>query len=109
MLFTIKNNKYQSAEYLRTNTLLRAYCIIQKYPMHAQEIALDNYLQLQYKTSLKNMCIKLLLSLTFHEDDSGDFILLFKHKEHDQMATLITYGNGAIPGSQILKVALANY
>ena len=106
MLFTIKNNKYQSAEQLRTTTLMQAYYIIQKYPMHAQEIALDNYLQLQYKASLKNLCIKLLLSLTFYEDDSGNFNLLFKDKDDDDLASLITYGNGAIPGSQILKTAL---
>jgi hypothetical protein len=106
MLFTIKNDKYLSAERLRTTALLHAYFIIEKYPMHAQELILDNYIQQQYKVSLKNLCIKLLLSLTFFEDDSGDFTLLFKDKEHDKLASLITYGNGAIQGSQILKVAL---
>lgn len=108
MLFTIKNNKYLSADRLRTTTLLQAYYIIQKYPMRAQEIALDNYLKQQYKISLKNLCVKLLLSITFYKDDSGDFILLFKDKEHDKLASLITYGTGALPGSQILKIALTD-
>jgi hypothetical protein len=54
------------------------------------------------------MCIKLLLSLTFHTNKDGDLILLFRDQKHDKIAQLITYGNGAIPGSQILKIALKN-
>ena len=65
MFFTIKNDRYQSTEQLRTNTLLNAYFIIKNYPMHASDLALDQYIKQQYKTSLKDMCIKLLLSLTF--------------------------------------------
>lgn len=107
MFFPIKNNKYLSKDRLRITTLLNAYAAIQRYPMRAQEMALDMYIQQQYETSLKNMCIKLLLSLTLYEDDDG-FILLFKDKKYDQIASLITYGNGAIPGSQILKTALTN-
>jgi hypothetical protein len=52
------------------------------------------------------MCIKLLLSLTFYEDNEGNLILLFKDQRYDKIAQLITYGNGAIPGSRILQIAL---
>lgn len=106
MFFKIKNNRYQSVAQLRTNTLLNAYFIIKKYPIHASEVAMDNYLQQQYKTTLKNMCIKLLLSMSFYEDDEGSLILLFKDPKYDKIAQLITYGNGAIPGSRILQIAL---
>jgi hypothetical protein len=106
MFFKIKNNKYQSADQLKTNTMLNAYFIIKKYPIHATEVAMDNYIQQQYKTTLKNMCIKLLLSMSFYTDDEGDLILLFKDPKYDQIAQLITYGNGAIPGSRILQIAL---
>ncbi len=108
MFFTIKNSKYMSNEYLRTSTLLKAYYIIKKYPMSAAEMLLDQYLQQQYKTSLKDMCIKLLLRLTYYEDESRNLIMLFKDQKHDQLARLITYGNGAIPGSKILQIALKN-
>ena len=108
MFFAIKNNKYQSIEHLRTNTLLNAYFIIQNYSLHASELILDNYIQQQYKTSLKNLCIKLLLSLTFYEDAEGNLVLLFKDQKYDKLASLITYGNGAIPGSRILQIALKN-
>jgi hypothetical protein len=106
MLFTIKKRQYMSTEQLRTNTMLNAYLIIQKYPLKTQDQLMDNYIQRQYETSLKNLCVKLLLDLTFYEDDSGNLVLLFKNLASDKLAQLITYGNGAVPGSKILQVAL---
>lgn len=108
MLFTIKNKQRISVDHLRTTTMLSAYYIIKNYPMRASDTILDSYIQQQYDTSLKNMCIKLLLSLTFHKDNEGNLILLFKDQKYDKIAQLITYGNGAIHGSQILKMALSN-
>jgi hypothetical protein len=107
MLFTIPNKRYMSVEQLRTSTMLSAYYVIKSYPMRATDIMLDNYIQQQYNASLKNMCIKLLLSLTFHEDTQGNLVLLFKDSKYDKLAQLITYGNGAIPGSRILQTALS--
>lgn len=106
MLFTITNNKYLSTEQLRSNTLLDAYFIIYNYSMHASDLLMDQYIQQQYKMSLKNMCIKLLLNLSYCKDDEGNLILLFKDQRYDKIASLITYGNGAIPGSRILQIAL---
>ena len=55
------------------------------------------------------MCIKLLLELTAYKDDDDNLVLLFKDPKFDAIARLITYGNGAIPGSKILKVAIHNF
>jgi hypothetical protein len=107
MFFIVKNKQFKSPEQLRANTMLDAYFIIKNYPMHASDLILDQYIQQQYDTSLKNMCIKLLLSLTFHKDSDGNLILLFKDQKYEKIARLITYGNGAIPGSRILKIALS--
>ena len=107
MLFTVVNKQYKSVEQLRTNTLVGAYYIIKNYPMLAADKILDSYIQQQYGTSLKNMCIKLLLSLTFHKDNDGNLLLLFRDQKYDKIAQLITYGNGAIPGSKILRIALS--
>jgi hypothetical protein len=74
--------------------------------MGAADILMDRYVQQQYKMSLKNLCVKLLLNLTFYEDNAGNLVLLFKDNKYDNIASLITYGNGAIPGSKILKIAL---
>ena len=108
MFFKVKNKHYLSTEQLRTDTLLNAYFLIQNYSLHASDLVLEQFLQQQYKTTLKNMCIKLLLSLTFYKDDDGNLILLFKDQKYDKLASLITYGNGAIPGSRILQIALQN-
>lgn len=108
MFFSIKNKHYLSTDQLRTSTLLRAYYIVQKYPLHASDIPMDNFIQQQYNVSLKNMCIKLLLNLSFYEDNTGSLVLMFKNPKYDQIARLITYGNGAIPGSRILQTALTD-
>lgn len=109
MLFTIKNKHKSSVEQLRTSSLLNAYFVVKNYPMRATELILDSYINQQYKTSLKDMCVKLLLNLTFYKDEeTGNLVLLFKNNKYDNIASLITYGNGAIPGSRILQTALRN-
>lgn len=109
MFFNIDNKRYLSPELLRTSALMSAYYTIQNYPLKASELALDQFIKQQYHTSLKNICIKLLLNLTFYKDPYGNFILLFKDPKYDKLARLITYGNGAIPGSKILQIALNNH
>lgn len=106
MFFTVNNKRYLSTEQLRTDTLLGAYYIIQNYPLKAADLLMDSYIQQQFKTSLKNLCVKLLLNLTYYENNDGDLVLLFKNHKYDTIARLITYGNGAIPGSKILQTAL---
>ena len=108
MFFTLQNNKYLSPRQLRTSTLMSAYYIINSYPLRASDKILNDYLQMTYKTSLKNICIKLLLNISFLKDTDGNFVLLFKDPALDKLAQLITYGNGAIPGSKILQIALKN-
>ncbi len=106
MFFTVQNKHYLTPEQLRTDTLMTAYFIIEGYPLKASEQRLDNFIQKQYKTSLKNMCITLLLNLTFYRNKEGNLILMFKDKKYDTIASLITYGNGVIQGSNILRAAL---
>jgi hypothetical protein len=107
MLFTIENKRFMSTEQLRTNTLLNAYFVIQKYPLRASDTLMDQYIKQQYNMSLKDLCVKLLLDLTFFNNDEGSLVLLFKNPRSDALAQFITYGNGAIPGSRILQTALA--
>ncbi len=95
-----------STDQLRASTLLNAYSVIKNYPLKASDLAMDYYVQQQYNKSMKNLCIDLLLNLTFYADDTGNLILLFKNRKHDAIASLITYGNGSIPGCKILQVAL---
>ena len=108
MFFKVNNNRYLSEEYLRTSTLMHAYFLIKNYPIRSSEKILNDFIIQQYKLSLKDMCVKLLLNLTFYKDDEGNLILLFKDPRLDKVAQLITYGNGAIPGSKILQLSLNN-
>lgn len=108
MFFSISKKSYLTPEQLKTNTLLDAYFIIKSYPLKASDIILDNYIKQYYNTTLKDLCIKLLLSLTFYEDNDGNIILMFKDHKYDKLARLITYGNGATPGSKILQTAFKN-
>lgn len=108
MFFKVNNNRYLSESYLRSSTLMHAYFLIKNYPIRASEKILNDYITQQYKVSLKDMCVKLLLNLTFYKDDKGNLILLFKDPKYDKIARLITYGNGAIPGSNILQLSLNN-
>ena len=88
--------------------MLNAYFIIKNYPMHASDLTLEEFIKQQHKVTLKDLCIKLLLSMTFYSNEDGDLVLLFKDPKHDQLASLVTYGTGAIPGSKILQIALKN-
>lgn len=108
MLFLVENKRYQSKNQLQTETLLKAYFIIDQFPLHASDKVLDSYLQNRYNISLKNLCVKLLLSLTSYLNNDGNLVLLFKNPKDDLLARLITYGNGAVPGSKILQIALKN-
>jgi hypothetical protein len=106
MFFTITKKPHTDYDTLRTKALMRAFYIIKKYPLNTHEKKLDEYLQQYHKITLKDMCIKLVLSISHYENDEGNIILIFKDLKHDQMARLITYGTGAISGSNILKKAL---
>lgn len=107
MFFNIKNDQHLNSEQLKTDVFLNAYFIIKNYPLRASEKLLDQYIQQHYNTNLKNLCIKIILNLTFHKDDLGKLTLVFRDLTYDQLARLITYGNGTIPGSRILQIALS--
>jgi hypothetical protein len=108
MFFLIENKRYLSKNQLQADALLNAYFIIDHFPLHASDKVLDEHLKSKYNIGLKNLCVKLLLSLTSYQDDDGNLILMFKNPKDDLLARLITYGNGAIPGSKILQIALKN-
>lgn len=108
MLFKLKAKPYLSAEQQKTTLLLNAYSVIAQYPIRASEMLLDNYLLQFYDISLKNLCIQILLNLTFYKDSEGNIIFMLKNQRLDMLARLITYGNGAIHGCDILKIALCD-
>lgn len=106
MFFIIKNKRYLSSTHLKSEVLIKAYYLLKQYKLGAQELAIDRLIQQQYGLTLKDMCVQLLFDLSFYKNNKGDLILMFKSQKSNKIARLITYGNGAIPGSRILQLAI---
>lgn len=70
----------------------------------ADDVILNNYCQKQYKKSLKMLC-KEILCYTQVLATENSLVVLFKDKKHDELARLVTFGNGQIRGSNILTKA----
>ena len=108
MFFTKKSNSQKNLlkKVNKIDYYANALFLIQNYPLGATEQHLNLYLNQQYKQSLKDLCIELLINGVLYENTEGDLLLLFKDPEDDKLAQLITYGNGLTGGSKILKLAL---
>ena len=66
---------------------------------------LDDYLKNKYKVGLKLICLNLVQRCKIQFSQEKEFIITFPEKNDDKFARLITYGNGVIQGSNILKIA----
>ena len=106
MFFIINSNK-KPVSILKLKTLARARSIISLYPMRGTEIILNNYLVENYKLTLKNACMLLLANIHASTGENNELILFFKDDKYIKLAQIITYGTGAVSGSQILKIALS--
>ena len=77
--------------------------------MQPSEILLEKYLKEKYKISLKQACLKLVLSAKIQYDSADTYIITFPTKYLKDLAQVITYGTGKILGSNILKTAFKGY
>lgn len=107
MFFSIKiQPKYwKLSKYTVVNNAKRA---IFNYTEGVTEKLWNQYLLEHYQTHLKLMCLKLIedINISYNFDDT--LIVTFETKEANDIATLITYGNGLLKGSSILQTAF-NY
>lgn len=106
MQFTVINKYNQPNDILKFSIIRNAKKIIWLYNEQSTEKKLDEYLLNNSKTSLKQVCIKLLNNLKIYENGADEILLLFTDKKYDKLAQLITYGNSEVQGSSILKDAL---
>lgn len=67
------------------------------------EMLISRHLQENYGRSLKAACIQILQNARFHINFKQEIIVTIPDPELNQIAKLITYGNGSIIGSRILK------
>jgi hypothetical protein len=106
MFFRVNKRSLITDDFLKTDMYLNACFLIENYPIRASEKSLDLFIKQNYKISLKEMCFKLLTQLSVNEVAPGELVLVFNDLEQDAIARLITYGNGVVPGSRILLLAL---
>jgi len=106
MFFTSIIPAKEDPEIIVNKIRLNARRKIFLYPMHASEKILDNYIKKQYKTNLKLLCLYVALKAKYNTNMNGEVVVTFIEKKWDEIASLITYGTGKIPGSNILKFAL---
>lgn len=106
MFFRFKGHGNTSKDFLKTDMYLTACYIVQNYPIRSSEQSLELYIKQNYRMSLKDMCLNLLTQLTINETEDAELVLIFNDPELDAIARIITYGNGVVPGSRILQIAL---
>lgn len=66
---------------------------------------LNKYLKSNYKLSLSSACDLLLMRAKVSQGQPNEILITFTDRRLDKLASVITYGTGKIPGSNILKEA----
>ena len=75
------------------------------YPMMANEIMLNKYLFEHYNLTLKAACLQIIIKSCYSKS-KDKIIITMVDKKLDDIAHLITFGNGRIQGSKILQTIL---
>lgn len=101
----ISNHPFATTSFYRMSMIRDAIAIITKYKISPKEYRLNQYLLTNYKKDLKMIAIDLIKHCKIYHDLDKTAIVVFKNKQDDTMAALITYGTDFIPGSDILKKA----
>lgn len=73
------------------------------FPMGVTETLLSRYLQENYNTNLKAACLNILLNAKYNLNLDQDLIITIPDPELNKIARIITYGNGKLLGSSILR------
>lgn len=108
MIFSIKTNlvKYP---FLAARALQNAKTIILNHNIKVSETKLNDYLKSNYNMSLISACLYLLDHCKIQQNKSGDILIMFNSDKVNNLATLITYGNSEIRGSNILAEAFMRF
>ncbi len=102
MFYSIKVPASMSPEVAKYKLYRIAREYIAFYIMTANDVTVEKYIKETKKIDLKTACQQLIKNLKFSFD--GDcMIIKFKNKADEDLARLITYGDGTIKGSNILR------
>jgi hypothetical protein len=72
------------------------------YTITANDLVLEKLLKKSHTFDLKTICYNLIKNMSF-STDGENIIIKFKDKDDDKLARLITYGDGKVKGSTILR------
>lgn len=82
---------------------LKAKIRLQKCELSGNDALTDKRCLAVYKKPLKTLCAELIDNATFIRYNQSVYILVFRNKTLDDIATFITYGSGGYVGSNILN------
>ena len=102
MFYSIKvpNGLLPDAAKYKLYRIAREY--IAFYNMTANDLTVEKHIKEIKKIDLKTVCYQLIKNLKF-SFDGACMIVKFKDKADEDLARLITYGDGTIKGSNILR------
>ena len=102
MFYSIQIPKNMSADVakLRARQIARQSILI--YTLKSDELAINKYLLENYKLDLKSICVKLMNNAKYITT-TDKLIIKFNTADDDKLARLITYGDGWLKGSRILR------
>lgn len=109
MIFKIKSyydDKFDN-KLVTAPVIISARRIIILSKLGADDILLSRYLMSKYKKGLKQLCLYLIKRAKIMKNFNKELIVVFPTKADETLARLITYGNGVIPGSKLLRIALS--
>lgn len=82
---------------------------IATYRVKPAQKQLNDYLWKHFGLNLKAACMLVIANCRIQKNNSNDIIITFPSKRIDDIAAMITYGDGKIQGCSILKEAFGRY
>lgn len=104
MFFTIKSvtaNKIFSRAWVKQGAKLT----VDMYRLKPAQKQLDDLIWKVYGLNLKAASLIVIANSKIDRNSSNEFIITFPSKRIDNLASLITYGDGKVQGCDILKEA----
>lgn len=102
-MLIVLESKITGIKHDKSRIKFSALARLARYYFSGQEQNLNKYLQENYNITLFKACEKLANNFNLNIDKSKDQIYISFDKELDKLASLITYGNLQIKGSNIIK------
>lgn len=108
MVFRIKSLIADKSQY-NFWVLHGASLTIATYRLKPAQKQLNDYIWKRFGLNLKAACALVVSNCRIQKNKNNEVIITFPSKKIDQLAALITYGDGKIQGCSILKEAFGRY